>query len=277
MSEVWFGHWRACAVIPVYNHGSTARAVVESLVARNLPVILVDDGSNAQTKADLAAIVADFSQASLLTLETNQGKGGAVAAGLIHARSLAFSHALQVDADGQHDLSAIQRFIDQAQQFPGYMVCGRPEYDASVPKSRLVGRKITNFFVAVETLSRAIPDAMCGFRVYPLAETEKLFAKRKLSRRMEFDIEILVRLFWQKVPMLFLPVKVVYPEGGISHFRLIKDNLAFATELAEQLFVGVEEGCDEPAVELFFFSRLLERLWLCLDRLHLLAAAFSSL
>jgi hypothetical protein len=46
---------------------------------------------------------------------------------------------------------------------------------------------------------------MCGFRVYPLAATVPLLDRFRLGRRMDFDIEILVRLHWQGVPMRWLP------------------------------------------------------------------------
>ena len=227
-----------CALIPVYNHGSTARAVVAELIAHHLPVILVDDGSRQDTKEHLAAIVGEFSQAALFTLPVNQGKGGAVIHGLRQAHALGYSHALQVDADGQHDLGEILRFIEAARQQPEAMICGRPVYDHTVPTSRKIGRKITNFWVAIETLSRDIPDAMCGFRVYPVAACWHLLTRRKISQRMEFDIEILVRLHWQGVTMHFLPIKVIYPEGGISNFHLVKDNVAIS-RIHTLLFLGM--------------------------------------
>ena len=220
--------YRPCALIPVYNHGSTARAVVAELVAHDLPVILVDDGSRQETKDHLAAIVAEFPTASLFTLEQNQGKGGAVAHGLRQAHALGYSHALQVDADGQHDLQEILHFLDTSRADPAAMVCGQPVYDESVPTGRLIGRKFTNFWVAVETQSRDIPDAMCGFRVYPVAACWRILGKREISKRMEFDIEILTRLHWLGVRMVFLPVRVIYPEGGISNFRMVKDTIAIA-------------------------------------------------
>ena len=98
------------------------------------------------------------------------------------------------------------------------MICGFPQYDDSVPKSRENGRKVTNFWVAVETLSKDIPDAMCGFRVYPLATSWKV-VRRFRNNRMGFDIEILVRLSWAGLKMRFYPIKVSYPEDGVSNLE----------------------------------------------------------
>ena len=79
---------------------------------------------------------------------------------------------------------------------------------------------------------------MCGFRVYPLAATERLLCQQALTERMDFDIEILVKLYWQGVEILFQPTKVIYPEGGVSHFQAVADNVRI-TKLHTKLFFGM--------------------------------------
>jgi glycosyltransferase involved in cell wall biosynthesis len=217
--------FRPCAIMPVYNHGSTALAVARGLADVGLPVILVDDGSREETKEALAAVVRAVPGTELLTLPENRGKGGAVMAGLARAREAGFTNALQVDADGQHDLGRAAPFLEMGRAEPGALVAGSPVYDDSAPASRLAGRKITDFWVAVETWSRDIPDAMCGFRLYPLEAAFRASRGRLTSRRMGFDIEILVRMHWAGVRMRFVPIKVIYPEGGSSGFRMLEDNV----------------------------------------------------
>jgi len=220
--------FKPCAVIPVYNHGKTAENVVAACLVHRLPVILVDDGSDEETKKYLQDIIQKDTGCILFTLPFNLGKGGAVSHGLKRAYEAGYSHALQIDADGQHDLEQINIFLRQAKKTPHKLIGGRPLYDESAPRGRKIGREITNFWVMLETVSRDIPDAMCGFRVYPLAACYRLMASKRLSLRMEFDIEILVRLYWSGVQMVFIPIKIIYPEGGKSHFRMIKDNLAIS-------------------------------------------------
>ena len=159
-----------------------------------------------------------------MTREKNGGKGAAVISGLEKAYEMGFTHALQMDADGQHDADAIPFFLKAAKKHPFDLVAGMPQYDGTVPKSREQGRKITNFWVAVETLSRSIPDSMCGFRVYPIAKVWPV-AKKIRTYRMGFDIEILVRLSWAGLKMYFYPIKVKYPEDGVSNFRAFGDNV----------------------------------------------------
>lgn len=230
--------FRPCAVVPVYNHGSTALAVSRGLAALGLPIILVDDGSRAETKAALAEVARLVPGTELLTLPENLGKGGAVMAGLSRAREAGYTNALQVDADGQHELGKAPAFLEASRADPGILVAGAPVYDESAPASRLAGRKITNFWVAVETLSCDIVDAMCGFRLYPVEAVLRASRGAPMSRRMGFDIEILVRLHWRGVRMRFLPVKVIYPEGGTSSFRMLEDNVLISLTHTK-LFFGM--------------------------------------
>lgn len=228
---------KPCAVIPVYNHGGTVGAVAASLREQGLELLLVDDGSGPETAAALDAL-ANQPGIRLLRLAQNQGKGGAVMAGLRAALTAGYSHALQIDADGQHDARDASRFIDAARRAPDAFVCGCPVYDDSVPKGRLYGRYATHVWVWINTLSLAVRDSMCGFRVYPLAPTVDLLDRVRIGRRMDFDVEVAVRLVWQGLRVLNLPTRVHYPVGGISHFRVVRDNLLISW-MHTRLFFGM--------------------------------------
>ena len=217
--------YRPGVVIPVYNHGSTAEPIVDFLVASHLPVILVDDGSYLKSKAALARIEKKYpDDVTLLTLPENRGKGAAVLVGIEMAANQGLTHVLQIDADGQHDINRVEPFFELSKEHPDALICGYPEYDETVPRNRLTGRKITNTMIAIETLGSGIRDGMCGFRVYPVESTLKI--KKSLSfPRMGFDIDILVKLYWSGVPVISSPVRVTYPEGGTSNFRMVHDNI----------------------------------------------------
>jgi glycosyltransferase involved in cell wall biosynthesis len=212
-------------LIPIYNHDRAIVNLLHKLADANLPCIIVDDGSDEKTKAQLAIAQTQFSWITVLTLAHNAGKGAALLHGFDYAQQQGYTHALQIDADHQHNTDDIPAFIQQAKKYPQALISGHPIYDASIPKSRLYGRKITNFWVAIETLSLSLPEAMCGFRVYPLAPTLDIMHHQSVAKRMGFDIDILVRLYWRQVPIQYIPTRVTYPEQGVSHFRLIRDNL----------------------------------------------------
>lgn len=223
------GRLDACALIPIYNHGSTIARTVHALRAHGLPVLIVDDGSDDATRAVLDALVRDTDEVQLLRLPHNQGKGRALTAGLLAAREAGYTHALQIDADGQHDTADAPRFLAAARAQPHAMICGAPIYDASVPRGRLIGRYVTHVCVWLETLSLAIRDSMCGYRLYPLAPTCAEIERRLPPARMDFDTAIAVRLYWRGLPVVNLPTRVTYPVHGLSHFRMLRDNLRIST------------------------------------------------
>lgn len=214
----------ACVVIPVFNHEHAVASVVDSVRVHGLPVLLVDDGSDPACAHELQRL-SKLADVTLLRHEFNRGKGAAVCTGLRAARQRGFTHVVQVDADGQHTLGDIRRFVDEARAYPASLICGAPLFDDDMPRSRRFGRSLNHAVVWLETLSFDVVDSMCGFRAYPLAPALALLDRQRLGQRMDFDIEILVRLHWRDVPMRWLPTRVSYPRGGVSHYRVFFDNV----------------------------------------------------
>jgi glycosyltransferase involved in cell wall biosynthesis len=231
--------FKPCVVIPVYNHEQAIGAVVQGVLAQRLSCILVDDGSGHECAGVLDALVAATpEQLILIRHPVNRGKGSAVLTGIRHAARAGHSHALQIDADGQHRVADIPRFLDQAAAHPEALIVGCPEYDATAPSLRLWARHLTHVWVSINTLSRQIKDSMCGFRVYPLAPTLELDRRQKLGARMNFDIEVVVRLYWAGVEIINLPTPVIYPKNAISHFRSWSDTVLIS-QVHATLFFGM--------------------------------------
>jgi glycosyltransferase involved in cell wall biosynthesis len=229
--------FKPVAVVPVYNHAGPVGGVVAGLRAQGLPVILVDDGSDAAC----AAVLDQLAMQTDVTLQRhmqNQGKGAAMCTGFKAAAAAGFSHVLQIDADGQHAQNDVPLFITRAQMSPEAIINGCPIYDESVPKARLYGRYATHIWVWINTLSFRIVDSMCGFRVYPLEAVLPLIHSAHIGRRMDFDTEILVRLDWAGVTIRNQPTRVRYPEDGISHFAVWRDNLMISA-MHTRLFLGM--------------------------------------
>ena len=212
-------------IIPVYNHGRAAGKVVENIEPLGLPVIMVDDGSNNETKDCLKKIFDEHPLTVPVLLEKNSGKGRAFCAGIFRAREMGLTHVLQIDADGQHDAGRARFFLEEAAKHPDAVICSYPEYDDSVPRARKHGRIVANTWAKIVTVSPVITEAMLGFRVYPVEPVYQLYRKAYIDSRMGFDIDILVRLYWKGLPLLFYPVRVTYPADGISHFRPVRDNI----------------------------------------------------
>lgn len=227
------------AVVPVYNHPATIGEVTRQIVGHGLRVILVDDGSDATCARVLDEVVAQHrDRVSLVRLPHNQGKGAAMVAGFRAAATRGHSHVLQIDADGQHACADIPLFVEQARAHPGAVIAGCPVYDESVPRARLYGRYATHIWVWINTLSLDIRDSMCGFRMYPLASLIPLLDAVRIGRRMDFDSDVIVRLHWRGVAVVNQPTRVTYPQDGISHFRMWRDNVRISLMHA-RLFLGM--------------------------------------
>lgn len=219
------GGIKPCVVIPVFDHEHAIGQTVAELERFGLRCYLVDDGSGPACRDALDGLGARWPWVRVLRHDRNQGKGAAVRTGCEAAAADGHSHAVQVDADGQHDLDDLPRLLALAEASPDAVVTGIPIYDESVPKSRLYGRYLTHVWVWINTLSLEIRDSMCGFRVYPLAAALDLWRSAYVGRRMDFDTEMLVRLYWRGVPLRQLPTRVTYPRDGVSHFDLLWDNV----------------------------------------------------
>ena len=170
------------------------------------PVWVVIDGSSDGTAEGLQRLAASDPDLRVLVLPSNQGKGAALLHGMRAAQAAGFTHALSMDADGQHPADRITAFMVASQARPDALVLGVPVFDASAPALRVKGRRVSNWWANLETLWAGIDDSLCGFRVYPIAPLCAVMGSVAWMRRFDFDPE----------------------EGGVSHFNYLRDNALLA-------------------------------------------------
>jgi len=227
-----------CLVVPHYNHLTAFEAFLPKLLEVRMPCIVVDDGSDETIISSLRSLLEKNETTHLIEHHSNRGKGAAMWTGAHAARAKGFTHMLQIDADGQHDVSDISKFIELAKEHPHAIISGAPQFDDSAPKARVYGRKITDFWVALETCTLKIKDSLCGFRIYPLTEFEMVFDKYHIGKRMDVDTDILVKSVWEGVDVKFVETNVVYLENSVSHFHYLRDNLRLI-KLHTRLMIGM--------------------------------------
>lgn len=230
--------FKPCLLIPFYNHETLIHKTLQGVSGSGLHCILINDGSREECQPVLAEMAQKYSWLEVLNLAQNQGKGGAVMHGFAAAQQQCFTHALQIDADNQHNAEDIPKLLEAARENPSALITGQPIYDQNVPKGRLYGRYITHLWVWINTLSLQIKDAMLGFRAYPLQETLDTIQHNRIGSRMDFDIEIMVKMHWRGIPVINIPSKVRYPENGVSHFDLWRDNVTIS-KMHARLFFGM--------------------------------------
>jgi glycosyltransferase involved in cell wall biosynthesis len=189
---------------------------------------VVVDGSDDGSASPLQAAAASDAGLRVMVLPNNQGKGAAVLHGMAAAAAAGFTHALTMDADGQHPADAIPRFMALSAARPTAMVLGEPVFGPEAPMVRVRGRRLSNACVNLETLWHGIGDSLFGFRVYPVQPLMTVMLAHRWMRRYDFDAEAAVRLGWKGLPAINVRVPVRYlraDEGGVSHFRYGRDNV----------------------------------------------------
>ncbi len=214
-------------IIPTFNTGPRLAAVVAEVLRHWQPVQVVVDGSTDGSEQPVRAMARDHPALTVLVLPHNAGKGAATLAGSRAALARGFTHALVMDADGQHPAASIAGFMAASQAHPEAQILGRPVFPANIPAARLHGRKLSVGLVRLELLGPGIADPLFGFRVYPLAPLVAVLGSVRGGRRYDFDTEAAVRLGWSGVPPQNLAAPVRYfsrAEGGVSHFHYVRDN-----------------------------------------------------
>jgi glycosyltransferase involved in cell wall biosynthesis len=189
-------------VIPVYNHASTVAEIVRKSLKSGLDTLAVDDGSGPETQAALRE-----TGVRVLRLEKNTGKGAAILAGARAAAESGHSHIITIDADMQHDPADIVKFIKKINESPTAIVAGERNLKAAgAPLSSRIGRRLSNS--ALKLLAGVkIPDTQCGFRAYPARLLESLGC---VSRRYDFEMEVLARAARAGVPLETVKISVMY-------------------------------------------------------------------
>ena len=228
-------------LIPVYNHGSTLMEVVTSLIPFDCPVIVVDDGNNKENALLINKVIETYkdNKVYLVTLKKNCGKGKASNEGVKKAYRLGLTHIFQLDADGQHDVSFCNSFIEKSKKNPDAVINGYPIYDETVPLARKNGREFSNNWCRVVTINPYIKDVLCGFRIYPVSSYLKAIRfPAIINKRMGYDVDILAHLSWMGVRIIDMGVKVTYPKDGISNFHVVKDNIRISLTFA-RLCIGM--------------------------------------
>ena len=214
-------------VIPSFNSGPLLARTVAEARAFWGPVWVVIDGSTDDLAAAVDAMAQTDSAVRILRLPQNRGKGAAVRHGVEAAGAAGFTHALTMDADGQHPADQIPALMAASAAVPEALVMGRPVFGPDAPWIRVLARRLSDIGAALLTL-RPVGDVLFGFRVYPIRALIGVMQASPGMQRFDFDPEAVVRLAWQGTTLIHLPTRVRYlsrAEGGVSHFNYVRDNL----------------------------------------------------
>ncbi len=230
-------------LIPSYNTGPRLLATVQEALTHWSPVWVVIDASTDRSHEPVLELAKYHPHLRVLLRPANGGKGAAVLTGAQAALDAGFTHALVMDADGQHPADRIADFMAASAASPAALVLGKPVFGPEAPQLRLQGRKLSIGLVHFELFGSGIDDPLFGFRVYPLSPLVAALRATRFARRYDFDPEVAVRMVWNGTPTLNIPATCRYiakTDGGISHFHYLRDNLRMIwlhTRLIAQLLL----------------------------------------
>ena len=216
-----------CVIIPVYNSEKLISGVLKSVIQHTEKLIVVNDGSTDGTLEVILNLIRDCFRYSdekitLVSYEKNRGKGYALQQGFRKAVEMGFTHAVTMDADGQHLATDIAALVQASEKQPDALIVGARKFDnPNMPQGNIFANNFSNFWFMVQTCKR-LPDTQTGFRVYPLQKIGKM---RLFTSRYEAELEMLVRSAWRNIPIVSQPINVYYPpiNERLSHFRGGKD------------------------------------------------------
>lgn len=205
-------------IIPVYNGRDSLLVLLDKIKqTSNRNIIVVDDGSTDGLTAD------QLQDVLLLKHEINQGKGAALIRGLEHAARLGYSHALTLDADGQHDPGLIGRFSDLINKYPQALIVGeRDLVKTKMPFHRKLSNNMTSLVLSMRTGLR-VRDSQVGYRCYPLSD-RRLWMTAEGG--FQFESAIFLNVAKLRMKLIWQPIPVIYGSEG-SHMHLVKDTLRF--------------------------------------------------
>jgi len=212
---------KICALIPVYNSENHIADVIQSVLQYADNLIVVNDGSTDGTLKKIEE-TRHTTSLQIVTYEKNRGKGYALQQGFRRALELGFTHAITLDADGQHLASDIPVLEQKAKENPTALIVGSRKFDnPNMPQGNVFANKFSNFWFKLQT-AKNLPDTQTGFRVYPLLKMGKM---RLFTSRYEAELEMLVCSAWRGIPLIPQPINVYYPpiSERLSHFRGGKD------------------------------------------------------
>lgn len=210
---------RLCVIIPTYNNVQTIGQVVQDVMSYCDQLIVVDDGC---TDGTLDVLHSLSQSIHIVSYQPNRGKGHALVAGFKKAKELGYTHAITIDADGQHFADDIPQLIEKMERCPQAIIVGcRNLTEKNMPRQNTFANQFSNFWFRLQT-GINLSDTQSGYRLYTLSSLRGLSL---ITSRYEAELELLVFAAWAGVQICSVPVKVYYPpvEERVSHFRPVYD------------------------------------------------------
>ncbi|MBL8752407.1 MAG: glycosyltransferase family 2 protein [Planctomycetes bacterium] len=202
-------------IIPAYREAGRVGDVVRAVRALGLglDVVVVDDGSPDDTAQE-----ARTAGATVVSHPYNLGYGAALHTGYCHAFRNGYQRVLQMDADGQHDASMLERLLAGLDRGAD-VVLGSRYLEGEPPPSSLARRVGTRLFawIATRWIGARITDPTSGFQGLSRRALESVCDDGFPEDYP--DTDVLVEHHRRGLRLLEVPVRMHARKGGLSMHR----------------------------------------------------------
>jgi len=206
-------------LMPTYNELGVLESSIEAVLSQRLDIeiLIIDDNSPDGTGRLADDLSRKHEQVSVLHRAQKQGLGKAYIAGFDWAIKRRFEFVIQMDADGSHRPSDLEKLMRQAKLnrlvigsrwVPGGEVENWPWYRQLISKSG-------NFY-ARKLLDSSVRDLTAGFRCYPTSLLKLLPLGNVQAQGYGFQIEMTLLCQDRRVEILEVPIRFVERTKGKS-------------------------------------------------------------
>lgn len=155
---------RILIIIPAFNEEGSIEKVVNNLVEKfpEYDYLVINDGSTDRTQS-----ICNSNKYQVVNLVINMGIGGAVQTGYRYARDNNYDIAVQIDGDGQHDVSYLKEMIRPIEEGQADIVIGSRFLEKEGFQSTQIRRVGINFlsFLGKMLTGVRVRDITSGYRV----------------------------------------------------------------------------------------------------------------
>lgn len=208
------GQYRSLVIIPAYNESTRVGDVVRSIreTLPGVPVLVIDDSSHDDTRRQ-----AQDAGALTISHVVNLGYGAALESGYLYALAHGYDVVVQMDADGQHLVSEVQKIYELVREDKADIVLGSRYLDGGKPSSiswmQRLGQKLFSWLFFVVT-GVNVTDPTSGFQCLN-RRAMRLFATGAFPHDYP-DTDVLLMAHFAGLRILETPVVMAPRAGGVS-------------------------------------------------------------
>ncbi len=212
-------------LIPAYNEEKYINNVINQCIQYNMDIIIVDDGSSDNTLSIINSIPKPKNcKIILIKHPKNLGKGKSLKTGFSYIVKNNYDGTITLDADGQHDVKEISKFLKKIKkENPDLIVGNRLGDTKNMPFIRLFTNVFTSWIISLISGKR-IRDVQSGYRYISSDILKNINIE---TGNFDTEPEILIKAGWLDYKITNIPIKTIYHKDFVSHVNPIKDTIKF--------------------------------------------------